>query len=64
MSAAIPTQLKPAHRAEDGARKARQPVILTIDAAAAASAGIAFYAGNDKVWLADRIGPEFISAER
>jgi putative RNA 2'-phosphotransferase len=47
-----------------GRRKARAPVILSIDAAAAARAGIAFYAGNDKVWLADRIGREFISAER
>jgi putative RNA 2'-phosphotransferase len=44
-----------------GRRKSRAPVILSIDAAAAAHAGVAFYAGNDKVWLADRIGPEFIS---
>jgi putative RNA 2'-phosphotransferase len=36
-------------------------VILSIDAAAAARAGVPFYAGNDKVWLADRISPEFIS---
>jgi putative RNA 2'-phosphotransferase len=44
-----------------GRRKSHAPVILRIDAAAAAAAGVAFYAGNDKVWLADRIGPEFIS---
>jgi putative RNA 2'-phosphotransferase len=43
-----------------GRRKSREPVILRI-AAAAARAGIASYAGNDKVWLADRISPEFIS---
>ena len=35
-------------------------MILRIDAAAAAAAGLAFYAGNDKVWLADRVSPEFI----
>ena len=46
-----------------GRRKSRHPVILRIDAAAAASAGVPFYAGNDKVWLADRIGAEFISDE-
>src|SRR5262249_22279860 len=44
-----------------GRRKSRAPVILRIDAAAAARAGVAFYAGNAKVWLADRIGPEFIA---
>jgi len=27
----------------------------------AARAGVAFYAGNDKVWLADRIAPEFMN---
>lgn len=46
-----------------GRRKARTPVILRIDAAAAGRAGVAFYAGNDKVWLADRVTPEFIVAE-
>ena len=43
-----------------GRRKSRSPVILRIAAAAAARAGVAFYAGNDKVWLADRISPQFI----
>jgi putative RNA 2'-phosphotransferase len=37
------------------------PVILRVDAAAAARGGVAFYAGNDKVWLADRVAPEFIA---
>jgi putative RNA 2'-phosphotransferase len=46
-----------------GRRKSRTPVILRIDAAAAARAGVVFYAGNEKVWLADRIPPEFISGE-
>ena len=44
-----------------GRRKARVPTILRIDAAAAARAGVAFYAGNDKVWLADRVPAQFIA---
>lgn len=44
-----------------GRRKARVPVILRIDAAAAAQRGVAFYAGNDKVWLADCVPAEFIA---
>jgi len=44
-----------------GRRKARLPAILRIDAAAASRAGVAFYAGNDKVWLADRVPPQFIA---
>jgi putative RNA 2'-phosphotransferase len=47
-----------------GRRKSRTPVILRIDAAGAARAGAAFYAGNDKVWLADRVAPELISGEQ
>ena len=46
-----------------GRRKSRTPVILRIDAAAAGNAGVVFYAGNDKGWLADRIPPEFVSGE-
>ncbi|HLH92534.1 MAG TPA: RNA 2'-phosphotransferase [Xanthobacteraceae bacterium] len=44
-----------------GRRKARAPTILRIDAAAAAGAGVAFYVGNDKVWLADQVPPQFIA---
>lgn len=44
-----------------GRRKSRAPAILRIDAGAAAHAGIAFYAGNDKVWLADHVPPQFIA---
>jgi putative RNA 2'-phosphotransferase len=47
-----------------GRRKSRTPVILRIDAAGAARAGVAFYAGNDKVWLTDRVAPEFISGQQ
>ena len=45
-----------------GRRKARAPVILRIDARAASGADVAFYVGNDKVWLADRVPAEFIEA--
>lgn len=43
-----------------GARKAREPVVLRVAASAAAEAGMAFYAGNEKVWLADFVPAEFI----
>jgi len=44
-----------------GARKAKQPVILEIAAAAASVAGVVFYMGNDKVWLADSVPANFVS---
>lgn len=43
-----------------GARKAAAPIILAVRAADAAAAGIRFYAGNDKVWLADHVPAAFI----
>ena len=43
-----------------GKRKACEPVILTVKAQEAHQAGVVFYEGNDKVWLADRVPPEFI----
>ncbi len=43
-----------------GARYSRTPVILEIRAAEAHEAGIAFYPGNEDVWLADAVPPEFI----
>jgi putative RNA 2'-phosphotransferase len=46
-----------------GRRKHPQPVLLSVKAAEAAAAGVAFYAGNDKVWLADRVPPHFIVEE-
>lgn len=45
-----------------GRRKSASPVIVTIDAAVAASSGVTFYAGNDLVWLADSVPAEFIGA--
>jgi putative RNA 2'-phosphotransferase len=44
-----------------GRRKARSPVILTINAERADVSGIAFYRGNELVWLADFIPPNFIA---
>jgi putative RNA 2'-phosphotransferase len=43
-----------------GERKAKTPVILNIDATAAHAEGIAFYHGNEMVWLADFIPSAFI----
>ena len=44
-----------------GRRKAARPVILTVAAGEAAAKGVVFYAGNEKVWLADEVPPEFIT---
>ena len=43
-----------------GARHDRKPALLKVDAAAAHAAGVAFYRGNDKVWLADRVPADFV----
>jgi putative RNA 2'-phosphotransferase len=45
---------------EVGRRKALQPTILRIRAAQAHARGIRFYEGNEKVWLANVVPPEFI----
>lgn len=46
---------------EVGARKDSYPVILLVRAGEAQRNGIAFYEGNESVWLADYIPPAFIS---
>jgi putative RNA 2'-phosphotransferase len=43
-----------------GRRKAREPVILEVAAAAAYTGGVAFYQGNEQVWLADSVPARFI----
>ncbi len=49
------------HTAEQvGWRKAKAPVILRVRAGGAHRAGVLFYRGNDLVWLADAIAPEFV----
>lgn len=45
-----------------GVRKAQAPTILRIQAKAAHQSGIAFYHGNETVWLADHIPARFIEA--
>jgi len=45
-----------------GRRKARAPVILEVLAAEAHAAGVAFYQGNDQVWLADAVPARFLIA--
>ena len=46
-----------------GRRMAPAPVILTVDAARADEAGTRFWAGNDVVWLADRVPAPFLSVD-
>lgn len=46
-----------------GIRKANAPVILMIRAREAYEDAIAFYRGNDIVWLADEVPPEFIDVQ-
>lgn len=44
-----------------GARRDSDPVILRVDAASANAADIAFYRGNDKVWLTDTVPAKYLS---
>ncbi len=44
-----------------GSRKDSQPIVLKVDAKGANSKKINFYHGNEKIWLADQVPPEFIS---
>lgn len=43
-----------------GRRKATAPMVLRIRAEAAHGAGVRFYRGNDRVWLADAVAAAFI----
>lgn len=47
---------------EVGKRKSPKPVVLRVNAARAASEGICFYKGNDRVWLADSVPAKYIEA--
>jgi len=46
--------------AQVAGRKRGQVVLLTIRAGEAHRAGVAFYLGNQTVWLADHVPPQFI----
>jgi putative RNA 2'-phosphotransferase len=48
---------------EVGRRKHPQPIILVVNAMEAAKAGVAFYVGNDKVRLADRVPWKFFALD-
>ncbi len=45
---------------EVGRRKTRKPVLLQVLSQRAHDKGVHFYEGNEKVWLADGVPPEFI----
>ena len=45
-----------------GRRKAAEPVILEVEAGKAYAAGVAFYYGNEQVWLADTVPARFLIA--
>lgn len=44
-----------------GRRKADAPIILVVNAGKAHASGVAFYRGNDRVWLADIVPPAFVA---
>lgn len=43
-----------------GSRRDPSPVILRVSSAEASAAGIAFYRGNEHVWLADEVPPDYL----
>jgi putative RNA 2'-phosphotransferase len=43
-----------------GSRHTAAPVILIVQARAAYQSGVAFYLGNEDIWLANEIPPQFI----
>ena len=45
---------------EVGQRKSKKPVLLRVRSSEASENDVAFYEGNEKVWLADEIPPQFI----
>ncbi len=47
---------------EVGRRKSKTPVILRVLAKEAAANDVRFYEGNEKVWLADSVSPEFLES--
>ena len=48
---------------EVGRRKSPQPTLLTVSAAEAAAAGIHFYRGNEFIWLADAVPPDYVRGD-
>jgi putative RNA 2'-phosphotransferase len=46
-----------------GLRKACPCAVLRVDAGTAAAGGVAFYRGNDQVWLADVVPPPYLQVD-
>lgn len=46
-----------------GRRSGADPVVLVVDAVAAAAWGVAFFEGNDEIWLAEHVPPRFLTRE-
>ncbi len=44
-----------------GGRKSSSSVILKVNAGVAFANGVTFYAGNEKVWLADFVAPHYLA---
>ncbi|MBI2709595.1 MAG: RNA 2'-phosphotransferase [Actinobacteria bacterium] len=44
-----------------GRRKAREPVMVRVDAARAHADGVPFYVGNERVWLANHVPSRFLT---
>ncbi|GCE17908.1 RNA 2'-phosphotransferase [Dictyobacter kobayashii] len=44
-------------------RRTSQPIILVVAALHAHQAGVQFYLGNDSVWLADAIPPDYLTRQ-
>jgi putative RNA 2'-phosphotransferase len=47
-----------------GRRKSPDPLVLLVRAKGAWQAGVPFYIGNEKVWRANRVAPQFIDFAR
>ena len=46
-----------------GRRKDSWPIVLVVEALDAEQDGVAFYVGNEQVWLADAVPPRYVSVE-
>jgi putative RNA 2'-phosphotransferase len=45
---------------EVGRRKSKAPILIEVDAGAASEVDVAFYQGNEQVWLADHVPSRFL----
>lgn len=57
----VPLATTPEEALEAGRLKAENPIILNIDAHRAYEGGVSFYKDNEKIWLAEKVPPEYIS---